>query len=100
MDDVRTIPAFPVPHPGEMLREEILPAAGLHPAEAARRLGISRQLLDSVLKERSGVSAEMAWRLSAMFGNSPLHWLNMQSLYDLQRMQARVDIRHIERVAA
>ena len=90
MSEINPLPGFPVPHPGELLKDELLPAVGLRPAEAARRLGVSRQLLDAILHERSGISAEMALRLSALFGNSPMHWLNMQALYDLQRSQEQV----------
>ena len=96
------LPAFPVPHPGELLREEVLPAAGLLPAKAAERLGISRQALHALLSERVGVSADMALRLAALFGNSPMHWLNMQALYDLQQTRARKgdEISRISPVAA
>lgn len=96
------LPAFPVPHPGSLLREEILPAAGLRPAQAAERLGVSRQSLHAVLSERAGVSADMALRLAALLGNSPMHWLNMQALYDLQRSLERggEGLKHIRPVAA
>lgn len=102
MSKIEILPGFPVPHPGELLREEVLPAAGLRPAQAAQRLGISRQSLHAVLSERAGISAEMALRLAALFGNSPMHWINMQALYDLQRARAREGerIEHIEPVAA
>ena len=102
MSVMNYLPAFPVPHPGELLREEILPAAGLRPAKAARRLGVSRQSLHAVLDEKSGVSAGMALRFSALFGNSPMHWINMQALYDLQQSNERDGeaIRNIEPVAA
>jgi DNA oxidative demethylase len=99
MSKIDYLPAFPVPHPGELLRQEILPAAGLGPSEAADRLGISRQSLHSVLTERSGISANLALRFAAVFGNSPMHWLNMQSLYELQRARERHgnDIKRIQR---
>ena len=99
---VNYLPAFPVPHPGELLREEILPAAGLTPSEAARRLGVSRQLLHCVLHGRHGITAAMAWRLSALFGNTPQHWLGMQLVYDLQQSQKReaAAIRRIEPLGA
>jgi addiction module HigA family antidote len=102
MNAIDYLPAFPVPHPGELLREEILPAAGLRPAQAAERMGVSRQSLHAVLSERAGISADMALRFAALFGNSPLHWLNMQALYDLQRSRERIgeEIHHIQPVAA
>jgi alkylated DNA repair protein (DNA oxidative demethylase) len=99
MSEIDDLPAFPVPHPGELLRNEIFPAAGLGPSEAADRLGISRQALHSVLTGRAGISANMALRFAAVFGNSPMHWLNMQSLYELQRARERYgdDIKGIGR---
>jgi len=102
MTEIGYLPAFPVPHPGELLREEILPAAGLRPAQAAQRLGVSRQALHAVLSGRAGVSADMALRFAALFGNSPMHWLNMQALYDLQRSRERHgdEIKQIERIEA
>jgi addiction module HigA family antidote len=102
MSATNYIPAFPVPHPGEILKDEILPAAELRPAEAARRIGVSPQSLHAILHGKAGISADMALRLAALFGNSPMHWLNMQALYDLQRSSQRLqaDIDHIEPVAA
>ena len=102
MSAIDYLPAFPVPHPGELLREEVLPGANLRPAQAAERLGVSRQALHAVLSERVGISADMALRLSALLGNSPMHWLNMQALYDLQQTRARKgdEIRRIAPVAA
>jgi len=102
MSGIDSLPAFPVPHPGELLREEVLPAAALRPAQAAHRLGISRQSLHAVLSGRAGISAEMALRLAALFGNSPMHWINMQALYDLQQARTREGkhIQQIEPIAA
>jgi addiction module HigA family antidote len=102
MSGINSLPAFPVPHPGELLREEILPAAALRPAQAAQRLGISRQSLHAVLSGRAGISAEMALRLAALFGNSPMHWINMQAQFDLQRVRQREgeQIAHIAPIAA
>ena len=96
------LPAFPVPHPGELLREEILPLLDFRPAQAARQLGVSRQSLHAILDGHAGISADMALRFAALFGNSPMHWLNMQAIYDLQRSAKRLrkDIAHIEPVAA
>lgn len=102
MSAIHNVPAFPVPHPGEILREEILPATGLRPSQMAERIGVSRQSLHAILDGKTGISADMALRFSALFGNSPMHWLNMQALYDLQRSSERVGeaIEHIEPVAA
>lgn len=102
MSEIDYLPAFPVPHPGELLREEILPAAGLRPAQAAQRLGVNRQSLHAVMSRRAGISADIALRFAALFCNSPMHWLNIQALYDLQRSLEchGEDIKQIEPAAA
>lgn len=71
-------------HPGEMLREDILPAVGRPKAEIARLLGISRQTLYDILNEKQPVTPAMALRLARMFGGSAESWVNMQRNYDLK----------------
>ncbi|WP_198453248.1 HigA family addiction module antitoxin [Thioclava electrotropha] len=61
-------------HPGELLREELIPATRKSNAEIARMLGISRQHRHDILAERKPVSAEVAVRLGKPFGNAPLIW--------------------------
>ena len=70
-------------HPGEMLREDFLPDYGLTVAGLAQALGVSRQTINEVLRERRAVSPEMALRLSRLFGNTPEFWLNAQRAVDL-----------------
>ena len=70
-------------HPGEMLREDFLPDYGLTVAGVAKALGVSRQTMNELLRERRAVSPEMALRLSRLFGNSPEFWLNAQCAVDL-----------------
>lgn len=70
-------------HPGEPLREEVLPAVNRPKAEIARLLGVSRQHLYDILDERKGVTPAMAVRLGKLFGNGPEFWLALQSAYDL-----------------
>jgi antitoxin HigA-1 len=71
-------------HPGEMLREDILPAVGRPKTEIARLLGISRQTLYDILNEKQPVTPTMALRLAKMFGGSAESWTNMQRNYDLK----------------
>ncbi len=82
----------PPTHPGEVLREDVLPALGLSVSEAARRLGISRQQLHRVLACTHPITTEMALRIGKFAGNGPGLWLRMQQAYDLwyagQRMKA------------
>lgn len=70
-------------HPGEMLREDFLPEYGLTVTGLARALGVSRQTVNDLLRERRAVSPEMALRLARLFGNSPEFWLNAQRAVDL-----------------
>jgi addiction module HigA family antidote len=70
-------------HPGEMLREDFLPDYSLTVAGLAESLGVSRQSVNELLRERRAVSPEMALRLARLFGNSPEFWLNAQRSVDL-----------------
>ena len=70
-------------HPGEMLREDFLPDYGLTVASLAEALGVSRQTMNELLRERRALSPEMALRLSRLFGNSPEFWLDAQRAVDL-----------------
>ena len=70
-------------HPGEMLREDFLPDYGLTTSSLAKAIGVSRQSINELLRERRRVSPEMALRLARLFGNSPEFWLNAQRAVDL-----------------
>ena len=74
---------LPPMHPGELLRDEILPALGRPKAEIARLLGVSRQTIYDILEERQPVTPMMALRLGKLCGNGPDLWLNLQKRYDL-----------------
>jgi antitoxin HigA-1 len=77
------------PHPGEMIREECLAPLGLTVTEAARVLGVTRQALNNLVNERSGISPEMAIRLEKAFGMSADLWMRLQSAYDLAQARRR-----------
>ena len=85
-------------HPGEMLREDFLPDYGLTVAGLADALGVSRQTVNELLRERRALSPEMALRLSRLFGNAPEFWLNAQRAVDLwDAAQAiKVDVERIK----
>lgn len=70
-------------HPGEILREDFLPDYGLSVSALAEALGVSRQSINELLRERRALSPEMALRLARLFGNSPEFWLNAQRAVDL-----------------
>ncbi len=85
-------------HPGEMLREDFLPDYGLTVSSFAKALGVSRQTVNDVLRERRAVSPEMALRLSRLFGNTPEFWLNAQRAVALW-VVAKNTKRKIERIS-
>jgi addiction module HigA family antidote len=66
-----------------MLREDFLPDYGLSVASLAESLGVSRQTVNELLRERRALSPEMALRLARLFGNTPEFWLNAQRGVDL-----------------
>jgi addiction module HigA family antidote len=76
---------LPPMHPGQLLREEILPALNRPKTQIAKLLGVSRQTLYDLLEERQPVTPIMALRLGKLCGNGPDLWLNLQRRYDLQR---------------
>ena len=79
------------PHPGETLREDVLPALGLSVTDASAQLGVTRAALSRVLNGRAGISAEMALRLErwlgADHGGRASVWLGMQAAHDLWNTQ-------------
>jgi addiction module HigA family antidote len=70
-------------HPGELLREETLPAAGLTPSELASRLGVSRRGINELLRERRSVNPDLAHRLARVFKTTPEFWLRLQEAVDI-----------------
>ena len=79
-------------HPGELLREDVIPATGRSKAEIARLLGISRQHLYDILAETRPVSPAMAVRLGKLFGNGAGLWSRMQAAHDTWRAEREVDV--------
>ena len=71
------------PHPGEVLRELYFSPLGLTATRAARALKVSRKTLSAILNGRSGVSPDMAMRLSVALDTTPESWMNLQQQYDL-----------------
>jgi len=92
----------PPVHPGEILREDVLPTLGLSVSEAAKRLGISRQQLHRVLACTHPITTEMALRIGKFAGNGPGLWLRMQQAYDLWHAEHKMqdELSKIETVAS
>jgi addiction module HigA family antidote len=70
-------------HPGEVLREDVLPALDMNVTEAAKALKVSRQTLHRVLAGKSAITPEMALRIGKFCGNGPDVWLRLQEAFDL-----------------
>lgn len=83
-------PHRPPTHPGEILRDDVLPALEVTVSEAARQLRVTRQTLHRILSGRSGISPEMAVRLGKFCGNGAGLWLSMQHAYDLWHAERRL----------
>lgn len=79
-------------HPGELLREDILPELGMTREAFAEAIGTTRNTLQRILSGRSAVTPEMAVRLGKALGNGPAFWVRMQSAYDLDLARKAVDV--------
>jgi antitoxin HigA-1 len=77
------------PHPGEILREDVLAPLGIDVTEAAARLGVARTTLSRVLNSRSGVSPELALRLQDANAGAARFWMNLQANYELSKAASR-----------
>ena len=88
------------PHPGEVLRELCLEPLGLTVTDAAKGLGVSRKTLSTILNGKSGISPEMAVRLSIAFNTSSESWLNQQSQYDLWHAEQHRKKLHVTQLSA
>ena len=74
-------------HPGEILREDILPEIKISENKLAELLNVSRMTVNRLVNERQAVSPDMALRLGKLFGNSPDFWLGLQNSYDIKRAE-------------
>ena len=70
-------------HPGSIVRHDCLEALGLSVTEGAKVLGVTRQALNNIVNGKSGISPEMAIRLTKAFGSTPETWMGIQIAYDL-----------------
>ena len=94
------MPMYNPPHPGEIVKYECLEPLGLTVTRAAEGLGVTRQALSNLLNEKSGMSVDMALRLSQAFGSTPETWLRLQMAYDLWQAREQAEQIRVERFAA
>lgn len=74
-------------HPGEILKEEYMAPLGLSVAALAEALNVPVREVNNIVRQRCGVSADMALRLGATLDTTALFWLNMQAAYDLRKAE-------------
>jgi addiction module HigA family antidote len=86
------------PHPGKIIKDLCIEPLGLTVTAAAKSLGITRKTLSALLNGRSGISSEMALRLSKVFGRTPEGWLRLQIQYDLWKTQKELDLSQLKRI--
>ena len=88
---------LPPVHPGEILKEDVLPSVGLSVTAVAKALGVSRQMLHDILAGRKPLSAVMCLKVSRLFGSSPELWMRLQATYDLKKAEQNKKV--MDRVA-
>ncbi|MGE0086517.1 MAG: HigA family addiction module antitoxin [Desulfococcaceae bacterium] len=86
------------PHPGEFVYFTYMEPFGLSCRFLASKLGVAPSTLNRILKKQSGISPEMALRLSAVLGRSPESWLALQDAYDLRQAKQRVKLSGISKL--
>lgn len=77
------------PHPGELLREDVLLPLGIEVTDAAQRLGISRTTLSRVINGRAGISPDLAVRLERAGVSTARFWMTLQTNYELSQAEQR-----------
>jgi len=87
------------PHPGEILKKLCLEPLGLSVTKASKALGVSRSTLSNLLHGRTGITPEMAMRLSIAFDTTPESWMNQQVQYDLWKASQRRRKFHVMRLS-
>ncbi len=86
------------PHPGEFIREVYLEPFGITGRQLSLKLGVSPSTLNRILKGNSGLSSEMALRLSKALGRTPESWLAIQDNYDLWHARQTVNLDAVEKI--
>ncbi|MDH3527755.1 MAG: HigA family addiction module antitoxin [Gammaproteobacteria bacterium] len=94
------MPMHNPPHPGEAIRHDCLEPFNLSVTAAADILGVTRQALSNVVNGKSGISAEMAIRLTKAFGGRPEAWLRLQMAYDLWQARRHAGKLKVRKVRA
>lgn len=89
------------PHPGLVVKRVLIDGTQLSISDAAKALGIGRVTLSKIINGKSGISSEMAVRLSKALDTSSEMWINMQSMYDLwqaEKKRKKIKVTHIKQL--
>jgi addiction module HigA family antidote len=86
------------PHPGEFIQATYLEPFNISGRQLASKLNVAASTLNRILKLQSGISPEMALRLSKALGRSPESWLAMQDAYDLWEAKKKVNLTDVEKI--
>jgi addiction module HigA family antidote len=73
-------------HPGELIREDLLPETGISQTDLARLMGVSRRTISEIIHERRKLTPDIAFRLAKVFNSTPEMWLNMQQAVDFREV--------------
>jgi addiction module HigA family antidote len=84
------------PHPGIILKEEVIEPLNISIAQAAIKLGVSRQNLSGILNGHIGISSDMALRIEKAFNSSAQFWLRMQMSYDLWQSKQKLNLDNVQ----
>lgn len=87
------------PHPGEFIKATYLTPFGYSCRYLAKQLDVASSTLNRILKGQSGITPEMALRLSKSLGRSPDTWLAMQGVYDLWHAKKNINLRNVHAVS-
>ena len=87
------------PHPGTILLEDWIKPLNFTISEFALKIGTSRKNLSEIVNSKTGISPEMALKLSKALGTSAELWLNLQQAYDLEQARKHVNLDNIEVIA-
>lgn len=86
------------PHPGEFILHTYLEPFGISCRSLAENLDVAASTLNRIIKEQSGISPEMALRLSISLGRSPESWLAMQDAYDLWQAKKKGNLKQVKKI--
>ncbi|MBC6402584.1 MAG: HigA family addiction module antidote protein [Hyphomonadaceae bacterium] len=87
-------------HPGEILKHEFLEPLGVSAVSLAKVIGVPRRCVESLVKEQTGVTSDIALRLSKALGTTPEFWINMQANFDLASARRSVNVSGIKPLVA